>query len=243
MNRWQFPLSPSNEKRNRPSPHQQDSGVHSSNPPSKHASSFEAVWWKPKPAVSTPIHHRPARSPFLLLPNFPNQESPTFYRLHYVLFFGLAALHQGLMRACLAGLNELTTIYHHHHYHHLPLLHPSRQAINPHREFPSIIHALAPMTRHSLATPVNAAPSTDHYYSSLQSFSRLPSHPATASAWADRGVGKYSEQNKIDFLSMPKKAHPISNVLESSRVHLIYFHEHVVFAAQYDTTLPKKKKK
>jgi hypothetical protein len=99
------------------------------------------------------------------------------------------------------------------------------------------------MTRHSLATPVNAAPSTDHYYSSLQSFSRLPSHPATASAWADRGVGKYSEQNKIDFLSMPKKAHPISNVLESSRVHLIYFHEHVVFAAQYDTTLPKKKKK
>jgi hypothetical protein len=242
MNRWQFPLSPSNEKRNRPSPHQQDSGVHSSNPPSKHASSFEAVWWKPKPAVSTPIHHRPARLPFLLLPNFPNQESPTFYRLHYVLFFGLAALHQGLMRACLAGLNELTTIYHHHHYHHLPLLHPSRQAINPHREFPSIIHALAPMTRHSLATPVNAAPSTDHYYSSLQSFSRLPSHPATASAWADRGVGKYSEQNKIDFLSMPKKAHPISNVLESSRVHLIYFHEHVVFAAQYDTTLPKKKK-
>jgi len=111
-NKWQFPLSPSNEKRNRPSPHQQDPAVHSSNPPSKHASSFEAV-----EAQARRFHtYPPPPGPLAISPS----SEPPDPRISHILptlkctallFFGLAALHQALMRACLAGLNELTN-YH-----------------------------------------------------------------------------------------------------------------------------------
>jgi hypothetical protein len=59
---------------------------------------------------------------------------------------------------------------------------------------------------------------------------------AIASAWADRGAG-IGNIMKLTFCRCPRKAHPISNVLEFSRVHLIYHHEHIIFAAQHDTTL------
>jgi hypothetical protein len=125
---------------------------------------------------------------------------------------------------------------------HLPLpsLSALIQAINSHREIPSIIHALTPMTRLSLATPVNAVPSTD-YYSSLQSFTRWPSCPYMSENSHRVGLGRprgwYREHNEIDFLSMPKEGPPDLQRSGISCVHLIYYHEHIIFAAQHDTTL------
>jgi hypothetical protein len=162
---------------------------------------------KPKPAVST-LTPPPGPLAIPRPPSFPNQESSTFYRLllHFVRLGRIASS----THACMPRRAERTTPSTPLHLP-LPSLSALIQAINSHREIPSIIHALAPMTRLSLATPVNAVPSTD-YYSSLQSFTRWPSCPYMSENSHRVGLGRprgwYREHNEIDFPSMPKEGPP-----------------------------------
>lgn len=132
-----------------PSPHQEESTlrIHLETLPSSESPSPPFPPCTDSPPPPGPLAFSPR-------PTLPTQEISHF--------LDLAALHRIKMHACMPRRAERTTPADHYHCHclsYLPILHSSRQSIA--QGHPLNSHALPPMTRHSLAIPVNApSPST-----------------------------------------------------------------------------------
>ena len=127
-----------------PSPHQEESTlrIHLETLPSSESPSPPFPRCTESPPPPGPLAFSPR-------PTLPTQEISHF--------LDLAALHRIKMHACMPRRAERTTPADHYHCHclsYLPILHSSRQSIA--QGHPLNSHALPPMTRHSLAIPVNA---------------------------------------------------------------------------------------
>jgi hypothetical protein len=128
-NRWQFPLSPSNETK--------PTKARTNKSPLKNPPRNTSIFRKPKPAVST-LHHRPARSPFLQLRVSRPKEISHFLDLMLIMLTAwLGRIASSTPHACMPRRAERTTPTDHYH---TTTASPSRfctyQGNQPHKGIP-----------------------------------------------------------------------------------------------------------